>query len=90
MTTVLTENWFIDTKSDAAKLKDADWINKVAITDANGIAQIFNLNKKVNSSKEGSAYTVKQGDTLTKIAQINNTTLNKLVSLNSLINVGHP
>lgn len=88
MAAVLTENGFIDTRSDAAKLKDAVWINKVAIAHANGIAQIFNLKKKVNSSKDGRTYTVKKGDTLTNIAQKNNTTVNKLVSLNSLIKVG--
>ena len=48
MSAVLTENGFIDTRADANKLKDTTWINKVAKAHAEGIANIFNLKKKVN------------------------------------------
>ncbi|MDQ0270712.1 N-acetylmuramoyl-L-alanine amidase [Cytobacillus purgationiresistens] len=46
MPALLTENLFIDTAADAAKLKDAAFIEKVARGHAVGIAKAFNLSKK--------------------------------------------
>lgn len=46
MPAVLTENGFIDTVSDANKMKNRNWIDKIGKAHAEGIAQIFNLKKK--------------------------------------------
>jgi len=49
MPAVLTENGFIDHKSDAAKLKDTAWLKKMGRLHAEGIAKALGLKKK-NSS----------------------------------------
>lgn len=46
MPAILTENLFIDTKSDAQKLKDSKFINKIAQGHANGIVKALGLKKK--------------------------------------------
>ena len=46
MSALLTENGFIDTASDANKMKDPNWINNVARGHVNGLARAFNLQKK--------------------------------------------
>lgn len=46
MPAVLTENGFIDTISDADKMKSHTWIDRVAKAYAKGIAEIFRLRKK--------------------------------------------
>ncbi|WP_078577318.1 N-acetylmuramoyl-L-alanine amidase [Salipaludibacillus agaradhaerens] len=43
MPAILTENGFIDNSSDANKLKDSAFLDKIAQGHANGIAKIFNL-----------------------------------------------
>lgn len=43
--TVLTENLFMDTKSDVALLKDNNFINKLATAHVNGICNYFNSRK---------------------------------------------
>ena len=53
MPALLTECGFIDTASDAAKMKDPDWIEAVARGHVNGLAQAFNL--KTNEVKGVSA-----------------------------------
>lgn len=46
MPALLTENGFITNAEDAAKLKDANWRQKVAEGHVNGLARAFNLTKK--------------------------------------------
>ncbi|MBI0579596.1 N-acetylmuramoyl-L-alanine amidase [Neobacillus cucumis] len=46
MPALLTENGFIDTSSDAAKLKDASFLKAIARGHANGLAKAFDLTKK--------------------------------------------
>lgn len=46
MPALLTENGFIDTANDAAKLKDANFLMTIAIGHANGLAKAFNLTRK--------------------------------------------
>lgn len=43
---MLTENYFIDTKSDNDKLRDPKVIEKIAQGHANGVIKVFNLKKK--------------------------------------------
>lgn len=45
MSAMLTENGFIDTKADAAKMKSNAWLNKVARGHVNGLAKAFKLKK---------------------------------------------
>ncbi|MDR7002102.1 N-acetylmuramoyl-L-alanine amidase [Neobacillus niacini] len=46
MPALLTENGFIDTSSDAAKLKNASFLTSIARGHANGLAIAFHLTKK--------------------------------------------
>ncbi|MGE6261089.1 N-acetylmuramoyl-L-alanine amidase [Heyndrickxia sporothermodurans] len=60
MPALLTENGFIDNANDAAKMKNATWIESVARGHVNGLAKAFNLQKK-----SGAVYhTVVAGDTV--------------------------
>ncbi|GIN87646.1 hypothetical protein J6TS2_40320 [Heyndrickxia sporothermodurans] len=60
MPALLTENGFIDNANDAAKMKNATWIESVARGHVNGLATAFNLQKK-----SGAVYhTVVAGDTV--------------------------
>jgi N-acetylmuramoyl-L-alanine amidase len=47
MAALLSENGFIDTAADAAKLKSASYLERIARGHVNGLARIFNLKKKV-------------------------------------------
>src|SRR5699024_8818616 len=78
MPAILTENGFIDTKSDANKLKSNSFLNKIANGHVKGIAKHFGLKNK-------------KGDTLWGIANKHGMTVNKLKSLNNLKgNIIHP
>src|SRR5690606_2806836 len=52
MSALLTENGFIDSSSDVSKLKNKDYIEKIARGHVNGLASIFSLKKKSNSKQE--------------------------------------
>ncbi|WP_137744823.1 N-acetylmuramoyl-L-alanine amidase [Robertmurraya siralis] len=51
MPTILTENGFIDNASDAAKLKQTDFIDKIAQGHVNGLVKAFGLKKKAQSTQ---------------------------------------
>jgi N-acetylmuramoyl-L-alanine amidase len=57
MPAMLSENGFIDNASDAAKMKDNDWIEKVARGHVNGLAKALKLQKGKSSSQNFSAST---------------------------------
>ncbi|HEX6594149.1 MAG TPA: N-acetylmuramoyl-L-alanine amidase [Bacillota bacterium] len=85
MPAVLTESGFIDTKSDADKLKSDAFLNKIADGHVKGIARYFGLKKKDGDGSDGGSkkvHVVKKGDTLWSIAQQYGTTVSKLKELN--------
>lgn len=49
MDAILTENGFIDNASDAAKMKDPNWIENAARGHVNGLAKIYNLQHSGNT-----------------------------------------
>lgn len=66
MSSVLTENLFIDTKSDADKLKDSDFLERLARGHTNGLEKAFDLKRKTiqasePKSSQGSFYRVQVG-----------------------------
>jgi N-acetylmuramoyl-L-alanine amidase len=66
MSSVLTENLFIDTKSDADKLKDPDFLERLARGHTEGIEKAFNLKHKAKSQTQlkndtGALYRVQVG-----------------------------
>ena len=50
MPAILTENGFIDSASDSAKMKDANWIHDVARAHVVGLEKAFSLRKKNNNT----------------------------------------
>ncbi|MGY0692602.1 N-acetylmuramoyl-L-alanine amidase [Virgibacillus sp. FSP13] len=89
MPALLTENLFIDTKKDADFLKQSKQIKDAAINHAHGVAKFANLKKKSgggtgSGGSNGGTYTVKPGDTLSRIAVDHNTTVAKLVDINNI------
>lgn len=58
MPALLTENGFIDTSSDAAKLKDTSFLKKLGRAHAEGIAKTFKLKKKSTPSPTGTLYRI--------------------------------
>jgi N-acetylmuramoyl-L-alanine amidase len=56
MSSVLTENLFIDTKSDADKLKDSNFLERIARGHTNGLEKAFNLKRiEIHSDKPKSS-----------------------------------
>lgn len=51
MDAMLSENGFIDTASDAEKMKDHGWIENVARGHVNGLAKAFNLHRNANPTQ---------------------------------------
>jgi len=66
MPAVLTENGFIDNKSDAAKMKDSSWVKKVGRLHAEGILKFLGkkapVDPKPAEPKKPSNNLVKRGD----------------------------
>ncbi|MCD4838178.1 N-acetylmuramoyl-L-alanine amidase [Neobacillus sedimentimangrovi] len=56
MPSILTENLFIDNPTDAAKLKDGAFLDKIAEGHVNGIAKTFGLKKKHSASTNTKSY----------------------------------
>lgn len=52
MSAVLTENGFIDNKSDASKLKDSKFIKSIAEAHVKAIVEMYNLKKSGNNKKQ--------------------------------------
>ena len=61
MPAVLTENGFIDTASDAAKLKDTSFLKKLGRAHAQGLAKTFGLKKKAPPPSTGTLYRIIAG-----------------------------
>lgn len=65
MSAILTENGFIDTKSDANKLKSNTYLNRIAKGHAGGIAKALGLKKKSKPKKSTSSS--KKSDFIAKL-----------------------
>lgn len=61
MPAVLTENGFIDTASDAAKLKDTSFLKKLGRAHAQGVAKTFGLKEKTPPPSTGTLYRIIAG-----------------------------
>lgn len=57
MPSILTENGFIDTASDAKRMKNKAWIDRVGKAHAEGIADIYNLKKASPTSSSSTTST---------------------------------
>ncbi len=79
---MLSENGFIDTAADAAKLKSDVFLNKIARGHALGLARALGLQKKNASGTGAQVHLVQKGDTLWKMARKYNVTVNRLLELN--------
>ncbi|EGI2114985.1 LysM peptidoglycan-binding domain-containing protein [Listeria monocytogenes] len=73
MSAVLTENLFIDTLTDAEKLKKESFLHEVGEAHARGIAKCLDL-----PSKESISYVVQANDTFYSIAKKYNITVRQL------------
>src|SRR5690625_2418993 len=85
MSAMLSENMFIDTKSDADKLKSSSFLNKIAKGHMIGLAKALDLKEKSQSDgglKE--TYIVKKGDSLSQIARDHHTTVDTLMEINNI------
>jgi N-acetylmuramoyl-L-alanine amidase len=82
MPALLTENGFIDNKTDANKLKQNAFIDKIAQGHVNGIVKVFNLKK--NSTPSGITHIVQAGDTLWGISQKYGVTIEQIKEANGL------
>ena len=80
MPALLTENGFIDTVTDANKLKSASFIATLARGHVNGIARSFNLPKK-NSAIY---HTVVSGDTVYSLSRRYGSSIQEIRSWNGL------
>ncbi|WP_211748580.1 N-acetylmuramoyl-L-alanine amidase [Paenibacillus sp. Marseille-Q4541] len=80
MPAILTENGFIDTSSDAALLKSASHLDKVARGHVNGLVKNFNLTKKVTATY----HTVVSGDTVYALSIQYGSTVQQIKDWNKL------
>jgi N-acetylmuramoyl-L-alanine amidase len=79
---MLSENGFIDTAADSAKLKSDVFLNKIARGHALGLARALGLQKKNASGTGAQVHLVQKGDTLWQMARKYNVTVNRLLELN--------
>lgn len=80
MPALLTENGFIDTASDAKKMKQSSWIEDVAQGHVNGLAKAFGLKKK-----SGATYhKVVKGDTVYALSKAYGSTIKEIKKWNNL------
>lgn len=80
MPALLTENGFIDTASDAKKMKKNSWIEEVAQGHVNGLAKAFELKKK-----SGATYhKVVKGDTVYALSKEYGSTIKEIKKWNNL------
>ncbi|MDQ0268863.1 N-acetylmuramoyl-L-alanine amidase [Cytobacillus purgationiresistens] len=86
MPAILTENGFIDRKSDADNLKQSAFINKIARGHVNGLVKVYKLKKKKESESKpntsSKTYRIAKGDTFYSLAKKYNTTVSNLRKLN--------
>lgn len=84
MPAILMENGFIDTASDARKLKNGSYLDVIAKGHAEGIATCFGLERIGTDNSDSSErwHTIKAGNTLWKLSKSYNTTVKKLLALN--------
>ncbi len=80
MPALLTENGFIDTAADAAKLKTAVFIEAIARGHVNGIVKCFNLKKKSTVVY----HTVVSGDTVYSLSRKYGSTVAQIKNWNGL------
>ncbi|MCQ6265146.1 N-acetylmuramoyl-L-alanine amidase [Fictibacillus sp. WQ 8-8] len=80
MPAVLTENGFIDTSADAAKLRSSSFISSIARAHVNGIVKSFKLTKKATAVY----HTVMPGDTVYSISKMYGTSVGKIKQWNNL------
>lgn len=87
MPALLTENGFIDSNSDASKLKTASFVEALARGHVNGIVKAFALKKvqEAENIEEKTFHTVVKGDTFYSIAKNYDTTVARLEALNPTI-----
>lgn len=87
MPALLTENGFIDSNSDASKLKTDSFVEALARGHVNGIVKAFALKKvqEVENIEEKTFHTVVKGDTFYSIAKNYDTTVARLEALNPTI-----
>ncbi|WP_433958836.1 N-acetylmuramoyl-L-alanine amidase [Cytobacillus horneckiae] len=90
MPAILTENGFIDRKSDADKLKQSAFINKIARGHANGLVKVYKLKKKKESGagqkNSNGTHKIEKGDTFYSLAKKYKTTVTNLRKLNPKVN----
>ncbi|MGE7771683.1 N-acetylmuramoyl-L-alanine amidase [Viridibacillus arvi] len=80
MPALLTENGFIDTVSDATKMKNDTWIANVARGHVNGLVKCFNLPKKDSATY----HTVVSGDTVYSMSVKYGSTVDQIKTWNNL------
>lgn len=78
MPALLTENGFIDSASDAAKMKDNNWIEAVARAHVTGLEKAFQLEKKVTAARPN--LPEKEGDILNNKFEPSNQEMRDAVS----------
>ena len=96
MPAILTEGGFMDSTTDIGALRSDAKLKAQGISIAGGLAAYYNLNPKTGSAAKpkpsptksvaSGTYTVKSGDTLSAIANINKTTVATLQKDNNIKN----
>ncbi|WP_243356084.1 N-acetylmuramoyl-L-alanine amidase family protein [Bacillus litorisediminis] len=80
MPALLTENGFIDNATDANKLKQSSYIERIARGHVNGLARAFNIPKKTTYVY----HTVVEGDTVYSLSRTYGSTIDQIKEWNNL------